>query len=210
MADPFLDLSPSEAITRACEQAAAGDSGVWKYLDRYLRWRLLSYLQDREGDAAELRSAALEAVRRARAEGESRWEAAWTALLELLRDAEQLPATAADLEALQRPGGRAAEMLAVLAAHGEPMRPKELADRLRMQPQQVSNLAGKLEQSGLIVRQKRGRAIWIFPTARGLRLAPALPSPQPVRPAQAPEADELASEYDPWNTNQLRRAVGFD
>jgi DNA-binding MarR family transcriptional regulator len=205
MADPFLDLSPQEAFEHFRERAAEEGRDAWKNLDRYLRWRLVVYLQDREGNAGELRRATLAAARWARAEGEEGWEASWTQHLEILRDAERTPATAAELDVLRRPEGRSAELLALLVENGEPMRPKELSERLGVSPQQVTNLGRQLEEARLIVREGEGRARWFVPTARGFRLAEALPSPTPT--AVLAEAEDLAPETPLWESESIGTQV---
>ncbi len=198
MADRYLDLSPPEAVELARSESD------WDYLDRYLRSRFIAYLQNRDGDGQELRAAVLEAVLWAKAEKQSPWVTVWPFMLGLLRDAERLPSTARDLSVLKQPQGRAAEALAVLAAHGGPMRPRDVAARLKISGQHMSNVSRKLEGGGLIARRKaEGRAVWLFATARGLRLAASFPAAP--RPAAFEQADdpELAPETRPWNEDVM-------
>lgn len=190
----YADLTPDEAVDTARRDVAAGREEAWEALDRYLRWHLLTYLQDRSGEFAELRDALLEAADWARQEERSPWLYNWPYLLELLRASDRLPSTAAGLQALRGPEGRAAQLLAILVDSEEPMRPGELAERLGLSPQQVTNLGRKLEDAGLIVRRKaRGRATWLFATPRGIELASHLP-----RAERPPEPPETAPEYEYW------------
>ncbi len=209
MTDPFLDLTPRQAVERAGERPE--DPEAWEYLDRYLRWRLLAYLQDREGEVAELRSALVAATKWARSADDTEREAAWRQLLELLRDAERTPATAADLEALRRPKGRAAELLAAVVEPRKPVRPRDLAGQLGMSRQQVGNLSRKLEAAGLIARQRgEGRSSWIFATARGLRLATLLPAGDLRTPGRSKsEKAELDSGKLLWHPAATDRAVNL-
>lgn len=208
MDDPYLDLTPLQALERARDAGAAGEGA--EYLERYLRWRLLVYLQDREGDGGELRSVLVAATRWARSEGDAAREASWHGFLELLRDAERTPAAAADLESLRRPAGRAAELLAAVAADQQPARPKDLAEELGMSRQQVGNLSRQLEAAGLIDRQRgEGRSSWIFATARGLRLAASLPVPRPAARPVERKRKARTSGHEMWNRRRLASAVGI-
>ncbi len=172
----YADLTPTEALAAARRDAAAGIEDAWSALDRCLRSHLLAYLQERTGDAQELREALLEAADWAREMERSPWQHNWPYLLGILRDGERLPSTATGIDALDRPEGLAARMLALLVENQEPMRPKELAEQLGLKAPHVSNLGKKLEDAGLIFRQKaKGRATWLFATPRGRRLAPVLP-----------------------------------
>ncbi len=177
----YADLTPTEAVAAARRDAAADREQAWDALDRCLRWHLLTYLQDRSGEAAELREALLEAADWARQEQRMPFQHNWPYLLELFRDGERLPSTAAGLGALKSPEGRAAQLLALLVESEDPMRPGALAERLGLSPQQVANLGRRLEEAGLIVRHKaKGRATWLFATPRGLDLASHLPRAERV------------------------------
>jgi len=99
----YADLTPDEAVATARRDVEAGRKDAWDALDRYLRWHLLTYLQDRSGEVAEIRDALLEAADWARQESRSPWLHNWPYLLELLRAGEQLPSTAANSDG---PSGR--------------------------------------------------------------------------------------------------------
>jgi len=192
----YIDLSPTEAVAAARRDAAAGGDEVWESLDRCLRWHLLTYLQERTGKAAELRDALLGAADWADQEERSPWRHRWPYLLEILRDGERLPSTAEAVQALAGPEGRAAQLLALLVDHDGPIRPSEVAEKLGMSPQQVTNLGRKLEEAGLVVRHKaKGRATWLFATARGLALAEHLTRTKP----EAVETHSLAEPLRLWN-----------
>ncbi len=198
MADRYLDLTPPEAVELAQSEAN------WEYLDRYFRSRFIAYLQNRSGDGDELRGAVLEAVLWAKAENRSPWVAVWPFMLGLLRDAERLPSTAEDLGVLKQPEGRAAEALAVLAAHGGPMRPRDVAARIGVSAQHMGNVSRRLEEARLIARRKaEGRATWLFATARGLRLAASFPAS--VKPAASERTDdsELAPGTRTWDEAEM-------
>jgi DNA-binding MarR family transcriptional regulator len=199
MADRYLDLSPLEAVELA--QAETD----WEYLDRYLRSRFIAYLQNRSGDRRELRSAVLKAVLWAKAQEQAPWVTVWPFMLGLLRDADRLPSTAQDLGVLKQPEGRAAEVLAVLAAHGGPMRPRDVALELGLSPQHIGNVSRRLEEGGLIARHRaEGRATWMFATARGLRLAAAFPAARRSGAASASSGDrDLAPETRPWDEGAM-------
>lgn len=189
----YADLAPNEALAAARRDAAAGQEEAWDALDRYLGWHFLTYLQDRSGEVAQLREVLLEAADWARQEERSPWQYHWPYLLELLRAAERLPSTAGSLRALGGPEGRAAQILTLLADNEEPMRPGEVAERLGLSPQQVTNLGRELEEAGLIVRHKaKGRATWLFATPRGTDLVSRLPRDEGSRPW------ETALEYPYW------------
>jgi ATP-dependent Lon protease len=177
----YADLTPSEAVAVARKDAGSAEEESWESLDRTLRRHLLAFLQEREGDVAELRQALVEATDWARDEEKSPWRERWPYLLELLRDGERLPAVAADARVLGRPEGRAAELLAVLIECEQPMRPSELVEIMGLRTiQHLSNLSRGLVSAGLVVKQKtRGRATWLYPTPRALRLSPFLRRPRP-------------------------------
>jgi DNA-binding MarR family transcriptional regulator len=167
----LIDHTPEEAVAEAMGRAG-DDPRTWERLDRYLRWRTLEYLQNREGDVAELRRALATAVRWARSSDRRPHSDTWAYLMELLQDAEAVASQAEELAAVE---GRAAELLRVVAAHGASMRPRDLREQLGISDQHVNNLVRKLECSRLVVRQRRaGRATFIFPTARGVAMARSL------------------------------------
>jgi len=172
----YADLTPTAAVAAARRDAASGRDEAWDALDRYLRWHLLTYVNDRRGETAELREALLEAADWSRQEDRTPWQHTWPYLLELLRDEERLPSSTEELRALVNPEGRAAQLLACLAESEDPMRPGDLGDRLGLSKQRVSHLLRKLEASGLIARRKgKGRAVWLCATPRGLEQASRLP-----------------------------------
>ncbi len=190
----YTDMSPIEAVAAARRDATTGGDEVWETLDRCLRWHLLTYLQERSGKVTELRDALLDAADWADQEERSPWRHRWPYLLEILRDGERLPSTAEAVQALAGPEGRAAQLLAFLVDNDDPIRPGEISERLGMSPQQVTNLGRKLEEAGLVVRHKaRGRATWLFATARGLALADHLPRAEP-----AAEAPDVVAPYPFW------------
>ncbi len=199
MADRYLDLAPPQAVELARTE------GDWTYLDRYLRSRVIAYLQNREGEAGELRQAVLAAVRWARAEDQPPWATIWPYMLEILRDAERLPSAADELQVVARPEGRAAEVLAILAESGEPMRPKDVAARLGLSPSHATNLGRDLEKARLIVRRKAGgRATWLFATARGLRLAASWPGLRPdAGSGKAPADSQPGAEIRTWDEHAM-------
>lgn len=191
----YADLSPTEAVAAARRDVAAQEEGAWEALDRCMRWHLLTYLQDRSGRAPELRDALVKAADWADQEERSPWRYRWPYLLEILRDGERLPSTADAVRAVGGPEGRAAEMLACLVDHEDPMRPGELAERLGLSPQQVTNLGRKLEGAELIVRHKaKGRATWLFATPRGLELSRHLP-----RAGRGTQPEGGAPAYEFWS-----------
>ncbi len=177
----YADLTPQQAVAAARKDAASGGEAAWESLDRTLRRRILAFLQEREGDVAELRQALVEATDWARDEERSPWRECWSYLLELLRDGGRLPPVAADMQGLGTPEGRAAELLAILVEHQRPMRPSELVERMGLRTlQHLSNLSRGLVSAGLVVKQKtKGRATWLYPTPRALRLSPFLRRPRP-------------------------------
>lgn len=199
MADRYLDFSPREALELARSEAD------WEYLERYLRSRVVAYLQNREGDSGELRSAVLGAVQWARSEDREPWATIWHYMLQILQDADRLPALAEDLRTVRRPEGRAAQVLSVLAEAGRPMRPKEVAARLGIGSSHMTNLGRDLEKARLIVRQKAGgRATWLFATARGLRLAASWPGLRPeVRSRTELDESNQAPETSTWNESAM-------
>jgi len=169
----FVDLQPREAVGRARELVAAGQSEALEALDLHLRWHLVNYIQNRDEDVDGLLAALLEACHWVKREGRGPWNLLWPYLLELLEGAKAQPSLAEGLEAVE---GRAAEVLGLLVQHGKPLRPTEISDKLKLSIQQVSNLGQKLEAAGLIVRRRSGgKATWIFPTARGTSLVKKLP-----------------------------------
>jgi len=205
----FVDQPPVEAVARARELAAQGRNDAWEALDRHLRWHVIHWIQDRPGDVEALRRALLDAHHwAARAEQEP-WTYLWSYLLEILRDAEQQPALAADLEAVGSAEGRAAELLAVLARQGKPLRPSELSEEMQISMSQVSNLGRKLEEASLICRRAgTGKASWFVLTPRGVRLAEILRPTTPSQPEQA-ESGDLAPEVPLWNGRELERPVSL-
>jgi len=201
----YLDSSPTEAVVAARRDAEAGAGGVYEALDRALRWHLLRYLQERLGELSELRRALIQAADWAGRERQPLWDERWAYLLELLRDAGRQPATAVDLQMLEAPVGRAAEVLAFLAESERPLRPSEVAERLKTSLQHVRNLIAKLESADLVVRRKgEGRSTWIFTTPRGQRLSRLLPqTPKRAAPSDA----ELAPEALLWREEKLDESV---
>jgi DNA-binding MarR family transcriptional regulator len=205
----FVDQAPSEAVIRARELVAQGRDDTWEALDRHLRWHVIRWIQDRPEAAGELRRALLDAHHWAtRAEREP-WGQYWAYLLEILRDAEQQPALAADLEAVGSAEGRAAELLAVLARQGKPLRPIDLSEEMRITIQQVSNLGRKLEEASLIVRRSgSGKATWFVLTSRGARLAEILRA-APPSPDEQGDSGDLAPELTLWNGRALEQPVSL-
>ncbi len=205
MADRYLDLSPPQAVELARTE------GDWTYLDRYLRSRVIAYLQNREGDAGELRRAILDAIRWARAAEQEPWAVIWPYMLEILRDAERLPSTADELQVVEWPEGRAAQVLAILAGSGKPMRPKEVAARLGLSSSHATNLGRDLEKARLIVRRKAGgRATWLIATARGLRLASSWSGLKPdAGSGKAPADSQHEAEIRPWNEDAMTAGPEF-
>jgi len=196
-----------DAVSEALEGSAA-DPEALKKLDCHLRQRFLRFVQDRSDSAADLREALLLACHWAEREQRDPWRTLWTYLLELLRDAETVPALADDLRALAGPEGRAAELLALLAKQATPMRPSAVAERLRMSQQQVSNLASRLESAGLLVRRRaEGRATWLFPTARGSKLSALLPAGNERQVEQPSTRVEGAREIRFWDRRALAEPV---
>lgn len=188
-----LDRLPAlEAVERA--RAVGDDEATWKALDRTLRLRLLELLQDRQGDAAELARALVEAADwAARAEAVG-WRERWRGLLELLRDGERMPSIAREAEALlAEPGGWPATFLRRLAEWGSPARPGALAQVTGLTQSHVSNVLGRLERAGLVVRRRGpGRAVLVLLSARGRRLAALLQT----APVEAVEGPALPAFWD--------------
>lgn len=200
----FIDLQPSEAVSRARELAAQGREDAWEALDRHLRWHVIRWIQDRSGDLEALRGAMLDAHHWAARQEREPWRQRWSYLLEILRDAEQQPGLAADLEAAGAVEGRAAEILSLLALRGRPLRPNDLVDEMGLSIQQVSNLGKRLADADLITRrQLSGRATWFVLTPRGSRLVELLGRTKvPIS-----EPEELAPEVNPWNGTALAEPV---
>lgn len=205
----FVDQSPIEAVAWARELAAQGRNDAWEALDRHLRWHVIRWIQDRPGEVEELRRALLDAHHWAARVEREPWTQLWSYLLEILTDAEQQPALAADLEAVGSAEGRAAELLAVLARQGKPLRPSDLSEEMRITIQQVSNLGRKLEEASLIVRRAgTGKASWFVLTPRGARLAEILRTATPS-PAEQAESGDLAPELTLWNGRALEQPVSL-
>jgi len=194
----FVDLHPSEAVARARELTGQGREDAWEALDRHLRWHVIRWIQDRSGDTEELRGAVLDSHHWAAREGQEPWRQRWSYLLEILRDAEQQPGLAADLEAAGSVEGRAAEILSILALRGKPLRPNDLVEEMGLSMQQISNLGKRLADAGLITRrQLSGRATWFLLAPRGVRLVKLLERTAPAT-AEEPESADLAPEIHFW------------
>jgi DNA-binding MarR family transcriptional regulator len=177
----FVDLQPAEAVARARKAVTQGDGEALSSLDRHFRHTFLGLVQDRAGALETLREALLTACHWVERENREPWRTQWSYLLELLQDAEAAPALA-DLRALGAAEGRAAEVLKTLVSESRPLRPHEIAERLRISAQQVANVCRRLESAELIVRrQEGGRATWISPTRRGARFVALLPPAGPGR-----------------------------
>jgi len=226
----YVDVPSVEAVQRAQDDLEQHGDAAVAALDRHLRWRLIRYLQDRHGDLDDLRRALIAAVRWARRQQLAPWDGRFTWMLELLRAARRSPSVAADLELLLEPGCRAAEVLALLAARDEALRPKTIAEELGLSKQQVSNLLRQLDERRLAARTsvRGGRAVWVTATARGIeaaaRLRPATRESvveprsaaagaragkisQPLAAgAPAPSAPVLAGPAI-WNENKLNERV---
>jgi DNA-binding MarR family transcriptional regulator len=205
----FVDQTPSEAVAQARELAAQGRDDAWEALDRHLRWHVIRWIQDRPEAVEELRRALLNAYHWAARAERAPWGKHWSYLLEILRDAEQQPALAADLEAVGSAEGRAAELLAVLARQAKPLRPSDLSEEMRITIQQVSNLGRKLEEASLIIRRAgSGKATWFVLTPRGVRLAEILKTATPS-PAEQADSGDLAPELTLWNGRALEQPVSL-
>lgn len=203
---------PLAVLEEARDHVAEGRAEAWDLLDRELRWHLVRFLQDRAGEADALRRALVEASDWARREEREPWDRLWPYLLELLRDAERSPAVAAELRALaaaDAPRGRAATVLRLLAASPVPMRPVGISDATDLGPAHVSNILGKLEGADLIVRRSLGgRAVAVFATPRGHRIAALLPL-EP-RPASREKHVSAAGDVRPlsvWSPEALEQPV---
>lgn len=199
----FVDSHPTEAVSQARALVSQDREDAWEALDRHLRWHVVHWIQDRAAEVEALREALLDAWRWAERSERDPWRQRWSFLLEILRDAEQQPGIAADLEAV---GGRAAEVLAILAEQSKPMRPTDLGEEMGVSIQQISNLGRKLEGAGLIVRRSSGKATWLYLTPRGARLAEILGKPAPASYSEEDSLD-LAPELLPWNGSALAEPV---
>jgi DNA-binding transcriptional ArsR family regulator len=200
----FVDLGPTKAVQRAREAMAEGGRSeeILEPLDRHLRWHLLDYLQNRAEEGEEIGKALFGACRWAEQEGLNVWFVRWSYLLELLREADEQPAIARNLRAIGLEG-RAAEMLKVLVDHPKPLRPSDLAERMGLSIQQISNLGRRLETAGLIVRQSSGRATWFFPDLQGFELGALLSA------SASPTQEERETAQGPafWNLSALDQPV---
>ena len=200
----FVDSHPSEAVSQARELVSQGREDAWEALDRHLRWHVVHWIQDRAAEVERVREALLDAWRWAERSEKDPWRQRWSFLLEILRDAEQQPGLAADLEAV---GGRAAEMLAILVDRANPLRPNDLVKEMGISIQQISNLGRRLEDAGLIVRRSSGKATWFFLTPRGTRLAEILGKPVPVSSEEDPS--DLAPEMSFWSPAALEGRISL-
>ena len=169
----LIDLEPTEAVAEARrredrEQAA-------EQLDRYLRVRLLEFLQNRQGERAELSKALLAARTWAVREVEA-YRERWSLLIEVLEGSRRVPSRAEQVELLT---DRESSILAqlVLGSKGTSgLRPKDLADRLETSEQNVNNYLRRMEKAGLVARHRMPgqRAVLVFPTRQGIESAERL------------------------------------
>lgn len=177
----FLDLEPSQAVAEARRLADESEGPrreeIVNQLDRYLRAKVLAYLQSRSGDRKDLERALSRAHSWARRE--KRGEAAsWQTLIGLLLDSRRV---ASRLEQMDLLTERASSILfsvieAGAAAGPSGVRPKELAARAETSEQNVNNYLRRLEKNGLVsrFRPEGSRATYVFATARGKELADQL------------------------------------
>ncbi len=202
------DLPLVEAVSQARNAAPQGREDAWDALDRFLRWHLLEHLQNRSGQPEELLEALLKASHWARREEKIPWCFRWPYLLEILEDANHQPGLATDLEALAE--GRAAELLSLLLQEGKPMRPGDLAERMGLLKQQISNLGLKLEKAGLIVRRSgQGRAAWFYAAPRAEQIAARLPGTVSTSPHTEASAQDTSAEEDFWVGEALGQPVSL-
>jgi len=193
------DLEPLMALAAVRAVPEKERAEAWQALDRTFRWQVLRRLRDGEGPEEGLRQALLELSADPEAVPAVPWGSSWELLLQLLRDAAEVPSRAADLDALGAAEGRAGQLLALLAArHPDPQRPTEMAAALGLAPNHISNLIGPLQEAGLLIRRRGdGKASWLFPTARGLRVATRLPGAGQASVPQVPPGQVLPGYWDP-------------
>lgn len=177
----FLDLEPNQAVAEARRLADESEGPLREeivdQLDRYLRAKVLAFLQSRSGDRDDLERALSRAHSWARRE--KRDEAAsWQTLIGLLLDSRRV---ASRLEQMDLLTERASSILFSVIEAGEAagpsgVRPKELAAKAETSEQNVNNYLRRLEKNGLVsrFRPEGSRATYVFATARGKELAEQL------------------------------------
>lgn len=184
-------LSPLDAVTAARRQDDPGQTA--EHLDRYLRARLLDFLQNREGERGEL-SKALVGARNWAVRQKLDYRDRWSLLLEVLEDSRSVPAKVEQLDLLT---DRETSILAQLVISSEKTsgaRPKDLAKTLKTSEQNVNNYLRRMQKAGLVVRHRMPgqRAVLVFPTRKAIRLAEQLQAGQQI--VDSPSSEHSAPE----------------
>jgi DNA-binding MarR family transcriptional regulator len=202
----LTDLEPTEAVAEARRQARDDREQAVERLDRYLRARLLAYLQNRDGERAQLAKALVAARTWAVREVETHRDR-WSLLLEVLEDSRRVASTAEQVELLTDRESSILTKLAIGASESSGLRPKDLAARLGTSEQNVNNYLRRLETAGLVVRHRAPgqRAVLVFPTRKALDLADRFGSSASEQEGGAPlpgsEVTEKAPETTLWHLN---------
>ncbi len=161
-----------EAVAKARQSSEPVKAA--QQLDRYLRARLLEFLQSRRGDRDELEEAFM-AARTWAVRTVTDYRQRWEIFLEILSDSEQVESAVEQIKLLT---DRESEILLEILDSEQmfELRPSDLAKRLKLSDQNVNNYVRRLERAGLVTRQrlkKRGLT-FISPTARAFELADQL------------------------------------
>lgn len=202
----LTDLKPTEAVAEAQRQARDDRQQAVERLDRYLRARLLAYLQNREGERAQLAKALVAARTWAVREVETHRDR-WSLLLEVLEDSRRVASRAEQVELLTNRESSILAKLVIGASESSGMRPRDLAARLGTSEQNVNNYLRRMEEEGLVVRHRAPgqRAVLVFPTRKAIDLAEQLGASASEQlggvPLPGSEATETAPETRLWYFN---------
>lgn len=181
----LIHLKPPEAVAEA---RRSGDPEAVKRLDRYLRARLIEFLQNREGDRSELADALLDARTWAAREHTDHVER-WSLFLEILEKSRNIPSTVEQVDLLTDTEAAILAQLVIDTEDLNQLRPKDLAERLGKSEQNVNNYLRRMEEAGLVSRHRvpGKRTVWVFATHKAVQLAEklGLSKAEPARPTEA-------------------------
>ena len=187
----LYEANPSEAVVIGQAALSRGRDDAWGQVDKALINYILRYLLDQKGDPDVLGLGMVDALDWSRDAREAAWTARWGGYLEIIEEARERPSSAKAL-ALVMPRGKEVKLLELLYGSGAPLRPQHILEELDMQASAVSRHLKNLQGSGLIYRQRTGRAVWVILTKRGrelsklLKLSPAAANDNPSDPRRTP------------------------
>lgn len=180
----------------------ARNLSAWESLDAALIERVLSALLEQREPLPRLRDG-LEDALNAASDAPPALRERWMTLLDLTLKAADRPSTAALMDAALVPGGRAGEVLALLANDDRTWKLQELRERMNLSDQRIGQLVDQLEALHVARRLRVGREVAVHLTPHGQRLGAYVVSSSTPAPLSRPVVrNEASPRIASWNLGQ--------